>query len=1327
MRQKVFQGVRLSPQQKHLWLLQRDHPGGGAYCWVMLEGALRITVLERAVQAMVMRYEIFRTSFHRERGTKVPFQVIHDQCPLTWQHIDLCHFSLEQHEPEIQRLFDEQQSYIFDFETLSLLQLCLVEFSLQKHALIIRLPALCADAWTLKNLFREISSTYQVYCEDRDFSHEPVQYVQFSEWQNELLLDEDGDAGTAYWHRQDLSSSPPLFLPFERTRGEDTEPIRDELSQVIDPSLVEALERVARQFQVSVETVLLGSWFLLLWKMTGEQDLLLARVCDGRPYEELHESMGLFAKWLPFRYRISSDSRFGDVVSQIEALVKEGDTWQDQFVWDDDDERMQAMEANLFGFSYEQSPASIIAGDVSFTLRQHDVCFDRFKMKLSCVQETQGLRVRLTYDPDRFQRLAVQSLADQFETLLASVASCPDAQMDTFPILSEAARHRIVIDFNKTLLKGPDQACLHKVFETQSTDHPNQVAVVCQNESLTYTELNRRANQLAHYLRRHGVGPLSFVGLWVERSVEMIVGLLGILKAGAAYVPLDPGAPMGRLHIQLNQIGVSWLVTQEAVVSQGLDFPGTVLCLDRDRSQLDHESTDNLGHVLSPHSLAYVMYTSGSTGAPKGVACTHHNIMHYTSSVCQTLSIEAGWRFATVSTLSADLGNTVVFAALTSAGTLHIIPYETAMNGNMLSDYFVSHQIDVLKIVPSHLNALLGLIDRGTILPKKYLICGGEALSTELAKQIMAGSSECEVVNHYGPTETTIGSLFFPIQQNSWLERGWSPTVPIGRPLGHTEAYILDGQLEPVAVGISGELYLGGIGLAWGYINQPLQTAERFLPHPYSGEQGARLYRTGDLARFSPDDTIEFLGRRDQQVKLRGFRIELGEIEVHIGQIPGVREGVVIVREEDAGKEKSLVAYAVASGATSPTMSTVRDFLKERVPDYMVPSTVFFLDSLPLTSNGKVDRTALLTLEGTGLATEYVAPRNPTEELLAGIWTELLKRERVGIHDNFFDLGGHSLLAVQLLHHIQKAIGSELSLMTIFQSPTIASLSEVVLDALRILSSPLITLKAKGSRRPLYGIDSTGNHVLMYQPLAQALCNDQPVYGIQLHNIFTLAPQEISIAVLAKEYAKEIVQHQPEGPYHLLGWSLGGVIALAIAQALEELEQNVAFLGFLDTQTRLALYENSTPSLLEELGAFLGPEERNELLALPNEERQDLQNRLQAMNVDEQVDAVIRWAQGRGFFQADVSVDVIKGRYALLKDEALLMKSYQSQPIQAPIHVWWATKTLESQSGIPPIDWSCYTTGNVHCENIESDHEGLLTNPQVHQQIDAILAGLDHS
>lgn len=1317
-----LQGIRLSPQQKHLWMLQGDHRPRAAHCSVTLEGPLNVTTLEAAMQSVVGQFEIFRTTFHRESGVKVPFQVIHDSCDLSWHHLDLSHLAVEQHEGELRRLIDEQQIWPFDFETLPLLGLRLAKFSPRKHALLIRLPALCADARTIRNLIRELSSTYEACREGRDRSDDPVQYAQFSEWQNELLTDEGGEAGQAYWHRQDFGSSPPLALPFERAGRNDTEPCREEHGKELAPSVVEALTNMAQQSQISVAAMLLGAWYALLWKLTGKHDLVIAMLCEGRPYDELQESMGLFAKWLPVRHRISPDSRWCEVVSQVEALVNESSSWQDHFVWDDDG-TMQTLEENLFGFSYEPCPDAFMADGVSFVLHRYGACFDRFNMKLSCTYGTRSLRLTFTYDSERFPRLAVRCLAEQFETLLASVVCRPDARLETLPILSKATRRRVLVDFNKTSWSGPDHACLHELFEDQSVKDPTRIALVCQDVSLTYAELNGRANQVARYLRGHGVGPLTLVGLWVERSVEMVVGLLGILKAGAAYVPLDPGAPVGRLHSLLTQIDVFSLVTQESFLGQGLDFNGTILCLDRDRTLLDGEASKNLGRLVSPHALAYVMYTSGSTGAPKGVAITHGNIVNYTSTVSQILSIKAGWGFATVSTLSADLGNTVVFPSLTSGGTLHIIPYETAMSGNMLADYFASHQIDVLKVVPSHFHALLHSTDGVTFMPKKYLIFGGEALSVELVDRIIDGSNECQVVNHYGPTETTIGSLIFPLSQGSDEESRWSATVPIGRPLGNTQAFILDRQLEPVAVGVPGELYIAGMGVAWGYLHQPAQTAARFLPHPYSDAPGARLYRTGDLARLTPDDTIEFLGRRDQQVKLRGFRIELGEIEAHIAQAPGVREGVVVVRE-DTANEKSLMAYVVSSGDPAPTASIIRDYLKERVPEYMVPTTVVFLDSLPLTTNGKVDRNALREFDGEIVTTEFVAPRNPTETLLADIWSELLKRERVGMHDNFFDLGGHSLLAVQLLHRIQKAFRSELSLMTVFQSPTVASLAEVVVNALRVPSSPLIALKAEGSRRPVYCIDSTGNHVFAYQPLARSLSVDQPVYGVELHNIFTLSPKAISIAALAKEYAHAIHQHQPEGPYHVLGWSLGGVIALAIVHELEALGQNVAFLGCLDTQTRAALYETSMPSLFEELAGFLEPESREELRALPDNERQAIQDRLLTLQPEEQVNALILWAQAQRYLDADVPLEVIKNRYALLKDEARLMKTYRSLPIHAPIHVWWATKTLERESGIPPIDWTSYTTGLVHSEIIESDHDGLLRNPSVHLQIDEVLTRL---
>ena len=531
-----------------------------------------------------------------------------------------------------------------------------------------------------------------------------------------------------------------------------------------------------------------------------------------------------------------------------------------------------------------------------------------------------------------------------------------------------------------------------------------------KSRHLTYQELNIRANQLAHYLQALGVGPEALVGICVERSLDMIVGLLGILKAGGAYVPLDPAYPQERLTFILRDAQVPVVLTQQRLALDCIEPQAQVVCLDTDWKRIAQESGTNPVNKVTPDNLVYVMYTSGSTGVPKGVAVEHRQLCNYLHGVLERLALPNPASFATVSTLAADLGNTMVFVPLCTGGCLHVLSQERVADPFAMADYFSRHAIDCLKIVPSHLAALHTSPHPEYIFPRRLLILGGEASRSDWVESLQRLAPGCAILNHYGPTEATVGVLTYRVEEN---QRSLvTSTLPLGRPLANVQIYLLDQHLQPVPIGVQGELYIGGANLARGYLNQPALTAEQFIPHPFSNAPGARLYKTGDLARYLPDGNIEFLGRTDYQVKIRGYRVELEEVEAALEQHPAIRQAVVCAQEDIQGN-KRLVAYVVLSKETAVSLHTLRSFLQTKLPDYMVPAAFVVLDALPLTPNGKIDRQALPAPDQTrpSLGEAFVAPRTPTEELLAGIWAHVLGVESVGLHDNFFALGGHSLLA----------------------------------------------------------------------------------------------------------------------------------------------------------------------------------------------------------------------------------------------------------------------------------------------------------------------------
>ncbi|HEU4507719.1 MAG TPA: amino acid adenylation domain-containing protein, partial [Pyrinomonadaceae bacterium] len=762
----------------------------------------------------------------------------------------------------------------------------------------------------------------------------------------------------------------------------------------------------------------------------------------------------------PVRGSLDESNTFAELLRECDESSQEVYKWQDCFAWDylahgTDNELAAYFIPACFEWS-EQAEGCHAAG-LSFSIYKEYVCHDRFELKLSCLERSGELIAELHYDRGLFDTNEVERLADQFLTILADAVLRPHVAIGELKILSDRERHRLLEEFNQTTIVYPD-TCVHQIFEAHAQQHAEATALICEDEALTYGELNRRANQLAHHLRRLGVGPEVLVGLCVERSLEMIVGLLGILKAGGAYVPLDHAYPAARLKLILDDAQPPVLLTQERLSAGLPEYNGRCLRLDADWDEIAIESGENPSPVTTARNLVYVIYTSGSTGAPKGVAIEHGQLLNYVHAILDTLALPFPATFATASTFAADLGNTAIFPALCSGGCLNVVLPERFSDPDALADYFSRHPADCLKIVPSHLAALLTGSEPEKVLPRERLILGGEASSWSLIEKLKTLAPDCRILNHYGPTETTVGVLTHSVDE---IDPN-SATVPIGYPIANTQVYLLDSNLEPVPIWATGEVYIGGFNVTRGYHNSPELTAEKFIANPFATEHGARLYRTGDLARYLPNGAIEFLGRRDHQVKVRGFRIELGEIEGTLSGHPSVQQSTILVREDEAC-EGRLIAYFVATGEPRPTADELRRWMDQRLPHYMVPSAFVMLEQMPLTRNGKVDRQALLALDtGHAELKVFVAPRTIVEEVIAGIWMEILHVAQVSINDSFFEIGGHSLLATQMISRLRAVFQIELPVRRVFEHPTLVELAASVETALKLaegtLAPPIVAI-----------------------------------------------------------------------------------------------------------------------------------------------------------------------------------------------------------------------------------------------------------------------------
>ena len=1055
MEQSATAGFWLSPQQKHVWSVQSDVAQSGlvAVSAMHISGTVRPESVHGAVRQLVSRHETLRTVFRRQVGMKVPFQVVLESSEPGWESANLSSLAPESRNKSLDDIFRREQMRAVDLEHGPICYATYAELGENESALFLTIPIVCSDRRSLDILFRELAA---LLAGQQLTVLGDLRYVQFAQWQNDLLESEEEAAqdGRAFWKERTAHDWPVGSLPFE-TQTSSSELRASNILVSVPAQRVAELEQFATKYDASTSDVFLAAWQCLCHRLDGQTAITTGVVLNDRGYEELENSVGLFAKTVPITAEFDGGISFREVIHQVRDSARKALEWQEYLD--------PSSSQTTIGFEYFSLPSAQKHGDVTFSMEQQAVWSERFKLKLEVQEKVQervqekvqqsgrSLALLFHYDSSRFSRDTIEQWASHFQTLLAAAVAHPDTPVSRLPLLNAEQRQQLLVDRNRSAADYP-KLCLHQLFEAQAARTPDRPALRCADQLLSYRQLNERANQFAHHLRSLGVGPDALVALALDRSADLIVALLGVLKAGGAYVPLNPDNPKPRLAQQLH--GATVLVTEQKLLAQMPEFAGSALCFDRDAHLWTQLPVSNPESSASPENLVYVLYTSGSTGIPKGVAVRHRNLVNYSHFLTQRLNLSSfpdGLHFATVSTLAADLGNTCIFPSLISGGCLHVLRFEDSTDSQRFARYTQQHPIDVLKIVPSHLQALLSSSEAADILPRQFLITGGETLTPQLLQKIASLNPTCEVFNHYGPTETTIGSLTLRLKDYDW-KTSTAASIPLGRPIANTQCYLLDAHLEPVPLGVRGELYIAGDGVTAGYLHQPDKTAERFLKNPFTADATAKMYRTGDLARLGPDGNIEFLGRGDDQVKIRGFRIELGEIEAILSQHPSVLQAVLLARPtndttDNTIDDKQLVAYIVARPDPTPSPDALRAHLLHHLPDYMLPSAFVFLPKIPLTPNGKIDRQALPAPDqAPANSAAFVPPSTPTELAVAHIWAEVLRKPSTPISalDNFFHLGGHSLMATQVISRVREHFCVELAMRVLFEHPTILAFSQAV-------------------------------------------------------------------------------------------------------------------------------------------------------------------------------------------------------------------------------------------------------------------------------------------
>ena len=1060
--------------QQSLWFMDQLEPGSPAYnlfSATELRGSLNVMALEQSFNEIIRRHEALRTVFKPVNGQ--PFQVILPTRTIALPIVDLRDISSPtEREAEIRHLSATEARRPFDLTRGPLLRPTLLRLTEETYVLFLTVHHIVFDAWSRELLDQELSAIYEAFSSGQPTVLQalPIQYADFAQWQRQRLSDKVLEEQLAYWKKQ-LENLSVLKLPIDRRRPAVQTFRGARQSLTLPEDLVEGLKILGRHESVTLFMTLLAAYLTLLHRYTGQNDIGIGSPISGRNRSDLESLIGFFLNMLVLRTDLSGNPTFRELLSRTRKVCLEAyanpDVPFERLVQELRPQRSLSHNS-LFQatFALQHAPTCPIklAG---VTARDLDLGsgIANFDLHLFMIEDETTLNGWLVYNTDLFNADTIIRMTGHFQGLLEAVVSNPDQRLSELPMLTATERHQLLVEWNDTKKDYSKAECIHELFETQVEKTPDAVAVVFEGHQLSYRELNERANQVAHYLRKQGVGPEALVAICLERSLEMIIGLLSILKAGGAYLPLDPECPKERLAFMMEDTRAAVLLTEHRLMERlaedsrpqssipstsplrtGLDPRIKAVCLDSDREAIAHENVENLSSGVTPGNLAYVMYTSGSTGKPKGVVITHHNVTRLFASTDAWFHFDRDDVWTLFHSYAFDFSVWEIWGALLHGGRLEIVPYWASRSPEQFYDLLRKRRVTVLNQTPSAFHQLMQVeqsFKQSQGITLRLIILGGEALDFQSLKPWFDrhGDQRPRLVNMYGITEATVHVTSRPIKA---LDVGEGLGSSIGVRIPDLELYVLDPKGNPAPIGVPGELHIGGAGLARGYINRSDLTAEKFIANPFNSESGARLYRSGDLARYLPDGNIEFLGRVDNQVKIRGYRIELGEVEAVLSLHPAVLEAVVVA--QDDAPDRRLVAYVVHGRGSNISVSALRSFLKQKLPEYMIPSVFVMMDALPLTLNGKIDRSALASADQSRpeLERPYIAPRTPTEELLAAIWAEVLKVENIGVHDNFFDLGGHSLLATQVISRVRTAYQTDVALRALFDMPTIAELANAI-------------------------------------------------------------------------------------------------------------------------------------------------------------------------------------------------------------------------------------------------------------------------------------------
>jgi len=1323
----------LSFAQQRLWFLDQLESNSSFYNLpeaIRLQGELNIDILQQALDGLVANYEILRTNYIAENGS--PIQSIAPPRSVELKIFDFQQYEVVEQEIKIQKVLQQESQYPFNLASDLIIRGCLLKLSSSEQILLIVQHHIATDGWSMGIMWEKLTQLYLAFLEGKPnpLPTLSIQYADYAVWQRERLSGEVIHKQLNYWKQQLANANPLLKLPTDfprpsvQTYGGATQ------SHPLSPSLSREINQLCRQEGATLYMGLLAAFQILLYRYSRQEDILVGSVIAGRNCKEIEELMGFFVNTFVLRANLSGNPSFKQLLSQVRTTTLDAYDHQDlpfeKLVEELNPERALSYSP-LFQvmFVLQNIPTQTdkLLG-LETKLVRIETSTAKFDLELSVEENSEGLIASWTYNTDLFDAATIERMHGHFRTLLEGIAANPNKSINQLSILTDKELKQLLIEWNNTSKDYPQDKCIHQLFEEQVERTPDAIAVFFQDQQLTYRELNNRANQLAHYLQKLGVKPNVLVGICIERSLDMIVGLLGILKAGGAYVPLDPSYPQDRIEYMLNDSQIKILLTQQELMEKLTIKELVVVCVDSDWVQINQESQEMLVSNASSTSIAYINYTSGSTGKPKGVKTLHRGITRLLFGV-NYINFNAENRFMQMAPISFDAATLEIWGALLFGAQCVLFPSKVP-TARDLREVIQKYRITTMWLTSALFNSIIDT-DPQALEGVCQLLIGGEALSVNHVSRAIKALPSTQIINGYGPTESTTFACCYqiPPQLDNSIH-----SIPIGKPIGNTQIYILDNFLQPVPIGISGEIYIGGDGLARGYLNSLKLTEEKFIANPFGA---GKLYKTGDIARYKRDGNIEFIGRIDTQVKIRGFRIELGEIESILSQHPKVRTTVVIARE-DIPSDKRVVAYVVVEDQAQDI--DLRSFLKERLPSYMIPSAFVFLAAMPITPNGKIDYRSLPAPDrsSTQLKENFVPPSNPTQETLAKIWSQILGVERVGINDDFFDLGGHSLLSVRLLSEIEKAFNYQIPLSSFFKISTIAEIEDLIgsqtqetifeqesslglnFDDYRALLSHSAgkTGLRLGKRGLIINIlpdtQTTAKPFVWIgeRRTSKKLKLTRPVYVMPGASLsISMNSHDDYISAISTLLVDELLSAQPSGSYSLGGWCYNGLVALEMAQQLRAMGKQVDLVSLIDTPGKSKLFE-----FIHKTNSFLGTL-RFHLFHISKLSLKDKWHYIESRVKRSQFDFNnLKTEMKKGKFKFDQeAVDMLKKANNDYKPKPYGGRILLIVGNEQIVHGQKDIKHFDLSWLFPTFGWGNLFQGKVHLAKIKCDHLELIEEP----------------